>query len=111
MKHVYPGSCPICGELRALQITETGRWEPGDPPVYVPEWTTITAPTRKAPGEERGVCKDCGYQTIRELPYSADAKDIINRIPLIYPLVGIPALILLFVVLQEISVVRRRKGK
>ncbi|MBO4545908.1 MAG: hypothetical protein J5773_09005, partial [Verrucomicrobia bacterium] len=97
---------------------EKGHWhecpedgERGDEAEHDFEWTTITAPTRKTSGEERGVCKVCGYQTIRELPYSADGKDIINRIPLIYPLVGIPALILLFVVLQEISVVRRRKGK
>ena len=72
------------------------------------EWTTITPATRKASGEERGVCSVCGYQTVRELPF-AGGDDFISRIPIEYPLIGIPALILILVIIQEIKVFRERR--
>ena len=71
------------------------------------KWTTITAHTRKAPGEERGVCSDCGYQVLRELPFGG-SDDLISAIPIEYPLIAIPGLILILVGIQEIRVVRRR---
>ena len=73
------------------------------------EWITITPATRKTAGEERGVCSVCGYQTVRELAFSG-GDDLISRLPIEYPLIGIPALILLLVIIQEIKVFRRRRA-
>lgn len=39
------------------------------------EWTEISPATREAPGEEKGVCAVCGYETSRETAFDGEAEN------------------------------------
>ena len=72
-------------------------------------WTEKAKATRVSPGEEEGVCEVCGFTTTRETEYQGK-DNIIQRIPIQYPIYVILGLIAVLIAAECIrSAVSRRK--
>ena len=48
--------------------------ETSEPETHTMSWTTTREATKKADGEEEGVCEVCGYTTRRNVPYVKEEK-------------------------------------
>ncbi|MCI7741770.1 MAG: hypothetical protein MSO56_05620 [Clostridiales bacterium] len=83
--------------------------EQNDKAAHSFQWSVVRAATKKEPGEEKGVCTVCGYETTRALEYDADGEDILRGGYIGWVLAGIVLVVVILVVVDVVRSSRRSR--
>lgn len=75
------------------------------------QWSVARAASKKEPGEEKGVCSVCGYETVRTLEYEQSAENIVTGALIGWGIAGIVLLIVALVVVDVVKSSRRSRRR